>query len=121
MSSQPPVRRTSSAGKVGRVTTAGHDAAIDNVDRDPRRSFTRLPLRWVNRHHPECQFARVIYARRSSVPAGPRRTKLQQAEFSRPADRRAALLNAELAIHGALMGLHGIERDVEPRTDLTSR
>lgn len=50
-------------------------------------------------------------------PAG----DLQQAEFSRPADRRAAVLNAELAVHGALVGLHGIERDVEPLTDLTPR
>ena len=47
--------------------------------------------------------------------------ELQQAEFSRPADRRAAVLNAELAVQGALVGLHGIERDVKPRTDLTSR
>jgi len=47
--------------------------------------------------------------------------ELQQAEFSRPANRRAAVLNAELAVHGALVGLHGIERDVQPRTDLTSR
>jgi hypothetical protein len=45
---------------------------------------------------------------------------LQQAEFSCPADRRAAVLNAELAVHGALVGLHGIERDIKPRTDLTS-
>jgi hypothetical protein len=42
------------------------------------------------------------------APAG----ELQQAEFSRPADRRAAVLNAELAVHGALVGFHGIERDV---------
>jgi hypothetical protein len=42
------------------------------------------------------------------VPEG----ELQQAEFSRPADRRAAVLNAELAVNGALVGLHGIERNV---------
>jgi hypothetical protein len=51
------------------------------------------------------------------VPEG----ELQQAEFSRSADRRAAMLNAELAVDGALVGLHGIERDIKPRTDLTSR
>jgi hypothetical protein len=49
-------------------------------------------------------------------PSAPTETnsgfRLQQAEFSRPADRRAAVLNAELAVHGALVGLHGIERDV---------
>jgi hypothetical protein len=38
--------------------------------------------------------------------------ELQQAEFPRPADRCAAVLNAELAVHGTLVGLHGIERDV---------
>jgi hypothetical protein len=35
--------------------------------------------------------------------------ELQQTEFSRPADRRAAVLNAELAVHGALVGLHGVQ------------
>lgn len=79
----------------------------------------------VNRHHPDRRFARVINARRSlarrvrdrlhlagrwcgKVQAG----ELQQAEFSRSADRRAAVLNAELAVHGTLVGLHGVERDV---------
>jgi hypothetical protein len=59
-----------------------------------------------------------------SSPSGlthPGEYELQQAEFSCPADRSAAVLNAEFAVHGALVGLHGIERDVKPRTDLTSR
>lgn len=46
---------------------------------------------------------------------------LQEAEFSSPADRRAAVLDAELAVHGALVCLHGIERNVEPLTDFASR
>ncbi|BBY41530.1 hypothetical protein MMAN_56640 [Mycobacterium mantenii] len=41
-------------------------------------------------------------------PAG----ELQQAQFSRPPNRRAAVLDAELAVHGALVGLHGVERDI---------
>ncbi len=64
----------------------------------------RLSPRGVNRHHPNRLFARVINAISRSAQAG----ELQQAEFSRPTDGRAAVLNAELAVHGALVGLHGI-------------
>lgn len=79
----------------------------------------------MNRHHPDRRFARVINVKRSLARrvrdrphlAGRRGGKfqageLQQAEFSRSADRRAAVLNAELAVHGTLVGLHGVERDV---------
>src|SRR6185312_3253492 len=31
------------------------------------------------------------------------------------------MLDGELAVHGALVSLHGIQRDVEPRVDLASR
>ena len=48
-----------------------------------------------------------------SAPSGKAQAgELQQAEFLCPADRRAAVLNAELAVHGALVGLHGIQRDI---------
>ena len=46
---------------------------------------------------------------------------LQQGEFLRPADRRTPVLHAELAVHGALVGLHSIERDIQPLADLTAR
>ena len=78
-------------------------------------------------HHPRHRFIQVsnaIHARRFRIGAPSGRGQaggLQEAEFSRPADCRAAALNAELAVHGALVGLDGIERDVEPRTDLTAR
>ncbi len=79
-----------------------------------------MPPRGVSRHRPNRLFTRVINARPFSdktIRDGPRSGKaqvgeLQQAEFSRPPDRRAAVLNAQLAVHGALVGLHGIRRDV---------
>src|SRR5580693_1821922 len=46
---------------------------------------------------------------------------LEQAELERPPHRRTPVVHAELAVHGALVGLHGIERDIQPLADLTSR
>lgn len=51
----------------------------------------------------------------------PKASGSQKAEFSRPANCRAAVLNAQLAVHGALVGLHGIERNIQPRTDFRPR
>jgi hypothetical protein len=87
-------------------------------------SSMRLPPHGVNRHHPNRLFARVIYA----IPGGtiqdrhrlarPRR-QLQQVEFSRPADRRAAVLNAGALVRERWWVFAGL-RDVYPRIDLTS-
>lgn len=81
-------------------------------------------------HHPHPPFTRVsspeapfLNGAGDARPGAGRHDarELQKAEFSRPAHRRAAVLNAELAVHGALVGLHSIERDVEPLTDFTPR
>jgi hypothetical protein len=73
------------------------------------------PASWHNPHH---RFTRVINVRsrvRTQDPPRPGEVQaggLHQTEFSRPADRRTPVANAELAVHGALVGLHGIERDI---------
>ena len=46
---------------------------------------------------------------------------LEQAEFAGAGDRGVAVLDAELAVQGALVGFDGVERDVEPLADLTAR
>jgi hypothetical protein len=80
---------------------------------DPMRV---LPV-GVNGHHPYRLFTRVITA--VSVP--PRRPgtgvawggvslgESEQAEFAGSGDRRVAILDAHLAVQGALVGLHGVQ------------
>ena len=89
----------------------------------PGRRFTRviLPQRASGSDRTEFQFPscdhgleihptepHMLRIRLAQIPID----ELQQTEFSCPADRPAAVLNAELAVHGTLVGLHGIERDV---------
>ena len=77
----------------------------------------RLPPGGVNGHHPDCLFTRVITAR-LFVPArmwdGPGSSGvslggLEQAELAGAGDRRGAVLNAEFAVQGALVGFHGVQ------------
>ena len=77
----------------------------------------RLPPGGVNGHHPYCLFTRVITAgllppRRSGMgldPGGVSLGGLEQAELAGAGDRRGAVLNAEFAVQGALVGLHGVQ------------
>ena len=46
--------------------------------------------------------------------------QLQQAELLCSLDRRTPVRHPELAVHGALVGLHRVERDIQPLADLTS-
>jgi hypothetical protein len=89
------------------------------VSKRPRTPGFPKRAPWRPRHNPKRPLAQVINGEafsdttiRDRPPLAGREGALQQAEFSRPADRRAAVFNAELAVHGALVGLHGIERDV---------
>src|SRR3954453_17912546 len=44
----------------------------------------------------------------------------EQAELAGAGDRRSAVLNAEFAVQRALVGLHGVQGDIEPLADLTA-
>lgn len=83
---------------------------------------TTIAVQGPNCPHPRVLFTRVnlvgtvtgqhltAWQRDSpSATSGSAATELQQAEFSCPADRRAAVCNAELAVDSALVGFHGIE------------
>ena len=76
----------------------------------------RLPPGGVNGHHPYCLFTRVITAglfapRRSAMglAGGVSLGGLKQAELAGAGDRRGAVLNAQFAVQGALVGLHGVQ------------
>jgi hypothetical protein len=77
----------------------------------------RFPQGGVNGHHPYCVFTRVITARffvpatiwDGTGPGGVSLGGLKQAELACPGDRRGAVLNAEFAVQGALVGLHGVQ------------
>src|ERR1700742_2525941 len=45
----------------------------------------------------------------------------EQAELAGANDRRVAVLDTEFAVQGALMGFHGVQRDIEPLADLAAR
>lgn len=71
----------------------------------PRALFTRVNLvGTVTGQH-----LRACNAIRRQPPLVVQAAELQQAEFSCPADRRAAVCNAELAVDGTLVGFHSIE------------
>jgi hypothetical protein len=61
-----------------------------------RLRYVRLPPGGVNGHHPYHRFTRVITG------------GLAQAELAGPDDCRGPVLNAQFAVHGALVGFHGV-------------
>ena len=76
----------------------------------------RFPQSGVNGHHPYCLFTRVIT--RDCAPrddlgwnskGGESRGGLEQAELAGADDRRGAVLNAQFAVQGPLVGLHGVQ------------
>ena len=80
----------------------------------------RLPPGGVNGHHPYCLFTRVITAglfamRRCGIGLVDRAAPgvslggLQPAELTGANDRRVAVLNAQFAVQGALVGFHGVQ------------
>jgi hypothetical protein len=76
----------------------------------------RLPQGGVNGHHPYGLFTRVITAglplRRSGTGTGLGRgveRGLKQAELAGTGDRCGAAFNAQFAVQGALVGLHGVQ------------
>ena len=76
----------------------------------------RFPPGGVNGHHPYRLFTRVITAglfapRRCGIGRIGRVSLggLEQAEFAGPGDRGVAVLHAELAVQGALVGFHGVQ------------
>jgi hypothetical protein len=95
----------------------GNRSAAQLLDHRTRRQFSDLPG-VVRLFAPEGGDGNVLgrdWVGGPAVSGGSGEAhacELQQAEFSRPANRRAAVLNAELAVNSALVGLHGIERDV---------
>jgi hypothetical protein len=44
----------------------------------------------------------------------------EQAEFASADDRGSAVLDAQFAVQRALVGLHGVQRNIEPLADLTA-
>jgi hypothetical protein len=76
----------------------------------------RIPPGGVNGHHPYRLFTRVItgglfprgdlgWGWLGRVSLG----GLEQAELAGTGDRRGAVLNAQFAVQGALVGLHGVQ------------
>jgi hypothetical protein len=77
----------------------------------------RVPPGGVNGHHPYRLFTRVITAG-LFAPAtiwdrpgsgGVSLGGLKQAELAGAGDRRGAVLHAEFAVQGALVGFHGVQ------------
>ena len=77
----------------------------------------RFPPGGVNGHHPYRLFTRVIGAGLffpATMWEGPRSSGLslggsEQAELASAGDRRGAVLCAEFAVQGALVGLHRVQ------------
>jgi hypothetical protein len=93
-----------------------------------RLVFMRLPPGRVNGHHPCGPFTRVVTAdlwppATIWVETGLERVSLrgsEQAELASAGDRGSAVLDAQFAVQRALVGLHGVQRDIEPLADLTA-
>jgi hypothetical protein len=92
-----------------------------------RLVFMRLPPGRVNGHHPYGPFTRVVTAdlwpATIWVETGLERVSLggsEQAELASADDRGSAVLDAQFAVQRALVGLHGVQRNIEPLADLTA-
>jgi hypothetical protein len=107
-------------------TTCGGRPSCAGVVMTGRRLISiGVPPGGVNGHHPYRVVTRMITAGsfapvtmwdRAGVVGW-----LEQAELAGPFDCPVAVLHAEFAVQGAMVGFHGVQRDIKPLADLTAR